>query len=96
MEIWEGEGEDEVEETRKMEREREEEEETSPSFNLFCIRHCMQDPDCYNQRSEKKKIKNGMKLKLRRESLSISKVVCAIIWSMLSTTTTTSTTPTPC
>ena len=27
----------------------------------------MQDPECYDRRSEKKKIKNGMKLKLRHE-----------------------------
>ena len=27
----------------------------------------MKDPDCYDRRSEKKKIKNGTKLKLRRE-----------------------------
>jgi hypothetical protein len=64
----------------------------------------MQDPDYYDQRSEKKKIKNGTKLKLRHEfPVSTSKVVCAIISSMLSTppppppTPTTSTpTPTPC
>ena len=59
----------------------------------------MQDPDCYDRRSEKKKIKNGTKLKLRREfPVSTSKVLCAIISSMLSTTTppppTTPTTPT--
>jgi hypothetical protein len=47
----------------------------------------VQDPESYDRRSEEKKIKNDIKLKLRREfPVSISKVICAIISSMLSTT----------
>ena len=70
-------------------------------FSYNAYKKCVQDPNRYDRRSEKKKIKNGTKLKLRREfPVSTSKVLCAIISSMLSTTTTppptTPTTPTPC
>ena len=48
-------------------------------FSYNAYKKYVQDPDCYDRRSEKKKIKNGMKLKLRREfPVSTSKVVCAI------------------
>jgi hypothetical protein len=69
-------------------------------FSYRAYKKYMQDPDYYDRRSEKKKIKNGMKLKLRHEfPVSTSKVVCAIISSMLSTPPTPATTPptpTPC
>jgi hypothetical protein len=35
-------------------------------FLYSAYKKYVQDPDCYNQRSEKKKIKNGTKLKLTR------------------------------
>ena len=38
---------------------------TGFSYNAY--KKYVQDPDCYDRRSEKKKIKNGTKLKLRRE-----------------------------
>ena len=57
-------------------------------FSYSAYKKYVQYPDCYDRRSEKKKIKNGTKLKLRREfPVSTSKVICAIISSMLSMTT---------
>ena len=62
-------------------------------FSYIAYKKYVKDLDCYDRRSEKKKIKNGTRLKLRREfPISTSKVLCAIISSMLSTTTT----PTTC
>ena len=37
-------------------------------FSYNAYKKYMKDPDCYDRRSEKKKIKNGTKLKLRRAS----------------------------
>jgi hypothetical protein len=57
-------------------------------FLYSAYKKYVQDEECYDQRSKKKRIKNGTKLKLRHEfPVSISNVVRAIISSMLSTTT---------
>ena len=36
-------------------------------FSYSAYKKYVKDPDCYDRRSEKKKIKNGTKLKLKRE-----------------------------
>ena len=62
-------------------------------FSYNAYKKYVQDPNCYDRRSEKKKIKNGTKLKLRCEfPVSTSKVLCAIISSMVSTPPPTTTT----